>query len=227
MYLGRIVELAPSRELNREPLHPYTVALLSAIPIPDPVVERRRRRIILKGDVPSPVNPPSGCRFHTRCWLRERLGNPERCSDRGSRRCATLSTGHEVACHFAEEVDGSAEQLQATGRAPRRRPVGRRQPRRRTRATAPAALDGRRRTSPPTPRRHRRGRPPPTPAPARPDSAPSEPRPRLGAVQPLRIALAQLAPRSATSTPTSRATTSCSPRRAPAAPASSCSPSSG
>ncbi len=115
MYLGRIVELAPSRELNRRPLHPYAVALLSAVPIPDPVVESRRRRIILRGDVPSPVNPPSGCRFHTRCWLRERLGNPERCTteDPGLR---TLSAGHEVACHFAEEVDGSAEQLQATGR---------------------------------------------------------------------------------------------------------------
>ncbi len=116
MYLGRIVEVAGSRDLNRVPLHPYTVALLSAIPIPDPVVESRRRRIILRGDVPSPVAPPSGCRFHTRCWLRERLGNPEQCvTDDPALR--VLEGGHEVACHFAEKVDGSAEQLQATGRA--------------------------------------------------------------------------------------------------------------
>jgi len=103
MYLGRIVEVAPSKELNQTPLHPYTVALLSAIPVPDPKVEARRRRIILKGDVPSPVNPPSGCRFHTRCWLRERLGNPERCVEEDPM-LRTLATGHEVACHFAEEI---------------------------------------------------------------------------------------------------------------------------
>jgi len=111
MYLGRIVEVAESRELDRTPLHPYTVALLSAIPVPDPKVEARRRRIILKGDVPSPVNPPSGCRFHTRCWLRERLGNPERCvvEDPALR---TLATNHEVACHFAEET-GSASRAMA------------------------------------------------------------------------------------------------------------------
>jgi oligopeptide/dipeptide ABC transporter ATP-binding protein len=114
MYLGRIVEVAPSRELNARPLHPYSVALLSAIPIPDPVVEGRRRRIILTGDVPSPVNPPSGCRFHTRCWLRERLGNPERCSTEDPA-LRVLSAGHEVACHFAEQVDGSAEQVQSVG----------------------------------------------------------------------------------------------------------------
>jgi oligopeptide transport system ATP-binding protein len=115
MYLGRVVELAKSRELSFKPLHPYTVALLSAVPIPDPVVESHRRRIILKGDVPSPVNPPSGCRFHTRCWLREKLGNPERCvTEDPSLRM--LDTSHEVACHFAEVVDASTEQLQATGR---------------------------------------------------------------------------------------------------------------
>jgi oligopeptide/dipeptide ABC transporter ATP-binding protein len=117
MYLGRIVETAGSRELYERPLHPYTVALLSAVPIPDPAVEGRRRRIILSGDVPSPSDPPSGCHFHTRCWLRERLGNPERCvaEDPALR---TLASGHEVACHFAEEVDGSAEQVQVTGRTP-------------------------------------------------------------------------------------------------------------
>jgi oligopeptide transport system ATP-binding protein len=115
MYLGRIVELAGSRDLNRHPLHPYSVALLSAIPIPDPVVESRRRRIILKGDVPSPVSPPSGCRFHTRCWLRERLGNPEICSTVDPP-LHEVATGHDVACHFADEVEGSKEQLLATGR---------------------------------------------------------------------------------------------------------------
>jgi oligopeptide transport system ATP-binding protein len=115
MYLGRLVETAGSRELYEGPLHPYTVALLSAVPIPDPAVEGRRRRIILVGDVPSPSNPPSGCHFHTRCWLRDRLGNPDRCVSEAPvlRR---MSDGHEVACHFAEEVDGSAEQVQVTGR---------------------------------------------------------------------------------------------------------------
>jgi oligopeptide transport system ATP-binding protein len=123
MYLGRIVESAGSRDLNLNPLHPYTVALLSAVPIPDPVVEGRRRRIILKGDVPSPVNPPSGCRFHTRCWLREKLGNPERCvaEDPALR---VLDTRHEVACHFGELVDGSTEQVQATGRPVKSLPDG-------------------------------------------------------------------------------------------------------
>jgi peptide/nickel transport system ATP-binding protein len=106
MYLGRIVELTASRELNTEPYHPYSVALLSAIPVPDPAVEAQRRRIILRGDVPSPVSPPSGCRFHTRCWLRTALGNPEQCvTDDPALR--ELTPGHEVACHFAEELRGA------------------------------------------------------------------------------------------------------------------------
>ncbi len=116
MYLGRIVELAASKELSERPLHPYSVALLSAIPVPDPGLEARRRRIILVGDVPSPANPPSGCHFHTRCWLRERLGNPERCVAEAPE-ARELSTDHFVACHFAEDVDGSSEQAQSTGRS--------------------------------------------------------------------------------------------------------------
>lgn len=67
MYLGRVMEIAPSRELNRNPKHPYTEALLSAAPVPDPTVRDQKKRIILQGDIPSPINPPSGCVFHTRC----------------------------------------------------------------------------------------------------------------------------------------------------------------
>ncbi|HEX2222318.1 MAG TPA: oligopeptide/dipeptide ABC transporter ATP-binding protein [Candidatus Limnocylindria bacterium] len=103
MYLGSIAELAGSREIYRAPLHPYTIALLSAVPPPSPRGRDRRRRIILVGDVPSPVNPPSGCRFHTRCWLRRQLGNPDRCAtERPALRA--VQPGHEAACHFAEEL---------------------------------------------------------------------------------------------------------------------------
>ncbi|MGI8871002.1 MAG: oligopeptide/dipeptide ABC transporter ATP-binding protein [Candidatus Limnocylindria bacterium] len=103
MYLGALAELAPSREIYRLPLHPYTIALLSAVPIANPELRARRRRIILLGDVPSPVNPPTGCKFHTRCWLRQQLGNPERCVDERPA-VREMETGHRVACHFAEEL---------------------------------------------------------------------------------------------------------------------------
>ncbi len=104
MYLGRMVEMAGVDEIYAHPSHPYTVALLSAVPTPDPTA--RHKRIILSGDVPSPANPPSGCRFHTRCWLRERLGNPEDCVtiDPTFR---VLREGHTVACHYAEEVEAT------------------------------------------------------------------------------------------------------------------------
>jgi oligopeptide/dipeptide ABC transporter ATP-binding protein len=101
MYLGKLVELADVEELYRRPLHPYTVALLSAVPDPDPRV--RKKRLVLTGDVPSPVSPPSGCRFHTRCWLRERLGNPENCTTVVPE-FRDIGEGHLVACHWAEKV---------------------------------------------------------------------------------------------------------------------------
>jgi peptide/nickel transport system ATP-binding protein len=87
------------------PQHPYTVSLMSAVPDPDPTV--RRRRIVLKGDVPSPANPPSGCRFHTRCWLRERLEHPKECETEVPE-FREILPGHRVACHFAKEVTPEA-----------------------------------------------------------------------------------------------------------------------
>jgi oligopeptide/dipeptide ABC transporter ATP-binding protein len=107
MYLGKIVEIADTDDLYATPQHPYSVALLSAIPLPDPRV--RKKRLVLKGDVPSPANPPSGCRFHTRCWLRERLGNPPECSTTEPP-LRVIAGGHRVACHFAEQVTAQAAQ---------------------------------------------------------------------------------------------------------------------
>jgi oligopeptide transport system ATP-binding protein len=103
MYLGRIVETARARDLHTAPRHPYTVALLSAVPIPDPVVESKRRRIILTGDVPNPAAPPPGCHFHTRCWLRERLGNPIEC-ETISPPLSDQGPDHAAACHFASRL---------------------------------------------------------------------------------------------------------------------------
>ncbi|MBI2777874.1 MAG: ATP-binding cassette domain-containing protein [Chloroflexi bacterium] len=108
MYLGKIAELGTVEELYRNPRHPYTVALLSAIPDPDP--RRRRKRLVLKGDVPSPAAPPPGCRFHTRCWLRERLGNPEQCVTTEPLLRVLDDTGHQAACHFAEEINETVVQ---------------------------------------------------------------------------------------------------------------------
>src|SRR5690606_36749346 len=95
MYLGQMAELADTEDLYEKPLHPYTQALLSAVPVPDP--EFVREEVVIKGDVPSPANPPSGCRFHTRCPFKMDICSQE------IPRLAEVEPGHSVACHLYEE----------------------------------------------------------------------------------------------------------------------------
>jgi len=106
MYLGQIMELSPADDLYDNPLHPYTISLLSAIPIPDPEVERNRTSILLQGDLPSPANPPHACRFHTRCPYVQ----PSRCRDEEPA-LRSVDT-HLVKCHFAEEIKAGEIQPQ-------------------------------------------------------------------------------------------------------------------
>ena len=117
MYLGKLVRARRrSTSCTRTRCHPYTVALLSAVPDPDPRV--RHRRLVLQGDVPSPAAPPSGCRFHTRCWLREQLGNPENCSTKQPEFRPLGPEGHLVACHWAERTTPEAVAQAEAAQAP-------------------------------------------------------------------------------------------------------------
>ncbi|PJK15670.1 peptide ABC transporter ATP-binding protein [Chryseomicrobium excrementi] len=105
MYLGKIVEIADKHSLFENPQHPYTKALLSAIPVPDP--DKKKERIVLKGDVPSPIDPPAGCRFHTRCPF---ATDKCRTEEPKLRTSDLMKEGHEAACHYMEEISAGAMQ---------------------------------------------------------------------------------------------------------------------
>ena len=98
MYLGKIVEIGPSAEIRQKPLHPYTKVLQSSVPVPDPDLEAARTPILLKGEIPSPVNPPSACRFHTRCPIAQQI-----CSE-VEPPLEKKESGHFAACHFAGQL---------------------------------------------------------------------------------------------------------------------------
>ncbi len=103
MYLGKIAELSPADEIHKRPAHPYTQALISAVPLPDPVAERARKRMVLEGDVPSPLRPPEGCRFHPRCPLYKAIEEGKRARCRGEEPVLrVLDGGRRAACHWAE-----------------------------------------------------------------------------------------------------------------------------
>ena len=109
MYLGKLVEVTDRDSLYENPLHPYTRALLSAVPVPDPVIEAKRTRMILVGDVPSPVNPPSGCRFHPRCPYAEdncKVDEPA---------LAEVKPGHYAACHYWKDIEAGAKRTTGQG----------------------------------------------------------------------------------------------------------------
>ena len=97
MYLGNLVEVADREELFKRPYHPYSFALISAVPIPDPLI--KKKRIILEGDVPAPINPPSGCKFHPRCPYAKEICSKE------FPELEEINPRHYVSCHFAEEIE--------------------------------------------------------------------------------------------------------------------------
>lgn len=105
MYLGKIVEIADKISLFENPQHPYTKALLSAIPVPDP--DKKKERIVLKGDVPSPIDPPEGCRFHTRCPF---ATDKCRTEEPKLRTSDLMKDEHEAACHYMEEITAGTMQ---------------------------------------------------------------------------------------------------------------------